>query len=114
MQDGKIIANGIRFDTGKATLKPESMGIINEIVQMMQDHPELTFNIEGHTDSDGSDADNLALSEKRAHTVKSTMVQLGISADRLTTAGLGESAPIDTNGTPEGKANNRRVEFVKQ
>ncbi|MDE3743874.1 OmpA family protein [Maribacter polysaccharolyticus] len=114
MQDGKIIANGIRFDTGKATLKPESMGIINEIVQMMQEHPELKFSVEGHTDSDGSDADNLALSEKRAHTVKSTMVQLGISADRLTTAGLGESAPIDTNGTPEGKANNRRVEFVKQ
>ena len=113
LQDGKIIANGIRFDTGKATLKPESMGIINEITQLMQDHPELKFSIEGHTDSDGNDNSNLALSEERANTVKNTMVELGISTDRLSTKGLGESMPIDTNSTPEGKANNRRVEFVK-
>jgi outer membrane protein OmpA-like peptidoglycan-associated protein len=113
LQDGKIIANGIRFDTGKATLKPESMGIINEIITLMQDHPELKFSIEGHTDSDGDDAGNLVLSEKRAMTVKTTMVGLGIASDRLTVKGLGESMPLDTNATPEGKANNRRVEFVK-
>ncbi len=114
MQDGKIIATGIRFDTGKATLKPESMGIINEIIKFMQDHPELNFSVEGHTDSDGDDSSNLVLSEERAKTVMNTMVRLGISADRLSTKGLGESAPMDTNGTPEGKANNRRVEFVKK
>ncbi len=113
MQDGKIVANGIRFDVGKATLKPESMGIINEVVEMMQDHPDLKFSIEGHTDSDGDDTSNLKLSEERAETVKNTMEQLGISADRLSTKGFGEGAPLDTNGTPEGKANNRRVEFVK-
>jgi outer membrane protein OmpA-like peptidoglycan-associated protein len=113
MQDGKIVANGIRFDVGKATLKPESMGIINEMVEMMQEHPDLKFSIEGHTDSDGDDNSNLKLSEERAQTVKNTMVQLGISADRLSTKGLGESVPMDTNSTPEGKANNRRVEFVK-
>ncbi|MDH5414680.1 MAG: OmpA family protein [Flavobacteriaceae bacterium] len=113
LQDGKIIANGIRFDTGKATLKPESMGIINEIVQLMQEHSELKFSVEGHTDSDGNDASNLALSEERANTVKNTMVKLGISTDRLSTKGYGESMPMDTNNTPEGKANNRRVEFVK-
>ena len=113
LQDGKIIANGIRFDTGKATLKPESMGIINEIVQLMQEHSELKFSVEGHTDSDGNDASNLALSEERANTVKNTMVKLGISTDRLSTKGYGESMPMDTNSTPEGKANNRRVEFVK-
>ena len=79
----------------------------------MQDHPELKFSIEGHTDSDGDDAGNLVLSEKRALTVKTTMVGLGIASDRLTVKGLGESMPIDTNATPEGKANNRRVEFVK-
>jgi outer membrane protein OmpA-like peptidoglycan-associated protein len=113
MQDGKIIATGIRFDTGKATLKPESMGIINEMVEMMLKHPELNFSIEGHTDSDGDDASNLKLSEARARTVKNTMVQRGIDADRLSIKGLGESTPMDTNTTPEGKANNRRVEFVK-
>lgn len=113
LQDGKIIANGIRFDTGKATLKPESMGIINEIVQLMQEHSELKFSVEGHTDSDGNDASNLDLSEERANTVKNTMVKLGISTDRLSTKGYGESMPMDTNSTPEGKANNRRVEFVK-
>jgi outer membrane protein OmpA-like peptidoglycan-associated protein len=114
LQNGKIIANGIRFDTGKATLKPESMGIINEVVQLMQEHSELKFSVEGHTDSDGNDASNLALSEERANSVKNTMVKLGISTDRLSTKGYGESIPMDTNSTPEGKANNRRVEFVKQ
>ncbi len=113
MEDGKIVATGIRFDVGKATLKPESMGIINEVVEMMQDHPELNFSIEGHTDSDGDDASNLKLSEERANTVKNTMVKLGISSDRLSTKGFGESVPMDTNSSPEGKANNRRVEFVK-
>ncbi len=113
LQDGKIIATGIRFDVGKATLKPESMGIINKVVKMMQQHPELNFSIEGHTDNDGDDASNLTLSEDRAKTVMNTMVKLGISADRLTAKGLGESMPMDTNSTPEGKANNRRVEFVK-
>lgn len=113
MQDGKIIATGIRFDVGKATLKPESMGIINKVVKMLQDHPDLKFSVEGHTDSDGDDANNLKLSEERAKTVMNTMIKLGISADRLSTKGFGESVPIDTNSSPEGKANNRRVEFVK-
>lgn len=113
LQDGKIIATGIRFDTGKATLKPESMGIINKVTQLMQEHPELEFSVEGHTDSDGDDSSNLKLSDERANTVKNTMISLGISADRLSTKGMGESAPMDTNNTPEGKANNRRVEFVK-
>ncbi|MCD4682154.1 MAG: OmpA family protein, partial [Bacteroidales bacterium] len=113
MQDGKIIATGIRFDVGKATLKPESMGIINEVVEMMQKHPDLKFSVEGHTDSDGDDANNLKLSEERAKTVMNTMIKLGISADRLSTKGFGESVPIDTNSSPEGKANNHRVEFVK-
>ena len=113
MKDGKIVANGIRFDSGKATLKPESMGIINEMVEVMNEHPDLKFSIEGHTDSDGDDASNLKLSEERAETVMNTMIDLGISADRLSTKGLGETMPVDTNSTPEGKANNRRVEFVK-
>ncbi len=113
MQDGKIVATGIRFDVNKATLKPESMGVINNIASLMKDYPELKFSVEGHTDSDGDEAGNQTLSEARANTVKNTLVTLGINADRLTTKGWGETAPMTTNDTPEGKANNRRVEFVK-
>jgi outer membrane protein OmpA-like peptidoglycan-associated protein len=113
LQDGKIIANGIRFDVNKATLKPESMGIINEIAALMNEHPEITFSVEGHTDSDGDDALNQTLSEQRAATVASTLTKMGVNASRLTSKGWGETKPLDTNATPEGKANNRRVEFVR-
>ncbi|MBW6492231.1 MAG: OmpA family protein [Lentimicrobium sp.] len=114
MQDGKIISNGIRFNVNKATLKPESMGIINEIADLMKKNPGISFSVEGHTDSDGSDIYNQTLSEQRAATVVSTLVNLGIDSGRLTYTGWGESKPLDTNSTAEGKANNRRVEFVKQ
>ncbi len=113
IQDGKIIANGIRFDVNKATLKPESMGIINEIASLLKKNPDIKFSVEGHTDSDGDDALNQTLSEQRAATVVSTITKMGIDANRLTSKGWGESQPLDTNNTPEGKANNRRVEFVK-
>jgi OOP family OmpA-OmpF porin len=113
MQDGKIIANGIRFDVNKATLKPESMGIINEIANLMNEHPEINFCVEGHTDSDGDNDFNQTLSEQRAETVVNTLKKLGIDGSRMTSKGWGESKPVDTNTTAEGKANNRRVEFVK-
>lgn len=111
--DGKIIARGINFESGKATLKPESLGALNNIVQMMNAHPELKFEISGHTDSDGNDATNLSLSSERANVVKNKLVSLGISAERLTTKGYGETKPISDNTTAEGKANNRRVEFLR-
>lgn len=113
LQDGKIVSNGIRFDVGKATLRPESMGVINKIHKLMVDHPDLNFSVHGHTDSDGSEDSNLKLSEERAKTVMNTLIEMGISKDRLSSKGYGESEPIDTNATAEGKANNRRVEFVK-
>jgi outer membrane protein OmpA-like peptidoglycan-associated protein len=111
--DGKIIARGINFESGKSTLKPESMGAINNMVQLMNAHPDIKFEISGHTDSDGNDALNLKLSAERADAVKNKLVSLGISSDRLSTKGYGESKPISDNTTPEGKANNRRVEFLK-
>jgi len=114
MEDGKIIANGIRFDVNKATLKPESMGVINEIATLMKEHPEVNFSVEGHTDSDGDDTFNQTLSEQRAETVVNTLKKLGIDGNRMTSKGWGESKPLDSNATPEGKANNRRVEFVKK
>ena len=113
LSEGKIIANGIRFDVNKATIKPESMGVINEIAKLMKEHPEINFSVEGHTDSDGETVFNQSLSERRAEAVMAEMVRLGIDRTRMTSKGFGESAPIDTNTTPEGKANNRRVEFVK-
>ena len=111
--DGKFVTNGIRFDSGKATLRPESMGVINQIYKMLSEHPDDKFSIAGHTDSDGNETTNLKLSEERAAAVKAALTEAGISQDRLTTTGFGESQAVDTNDTPEGKANNRRVEFVK-
>jgi outer membrane protein OmpA-like peptidoglycan-associated protein len=111
--DGKIVSNGIRFDVNEATLRPESMGVINGIFNLMEKHPELKFSIEGHTDSDGDNESNLLLSEERAKTVKAKLVEMGISPDRLSIKGFGENIPVSDNTTPEGKANNRRVEFVK-
>ncbi|MRT93142.1 OmpA family protein [Ancylomarina sp. 16SWW S1-10-2] len=113
LQDGKIICNGIRFDVNKASLKPESMGPINKIFELLQKQPNLNFSVEGHTDSDGDDSSNKSLSEARAKVVMEKLIQMGISSNRLSYAGYGESKPIDNNSTPEGKANNRRVEFVK-
>jgi len=113
MEDGKIVASGIRFDTGKSSLKPESMGVINEIFELMEKYPELNFSVEGHTDNVGDDSSNMTLSADRAERVKNTLIEMGIGGDRLTSKGLGESMPVDDNNLPEGRANNRRVEFVK-
>jgi outer membrane protein OmpA-like peptidoglycan-associated protein len=111
--EGEIVTRGILFDSGKAIIKPASMGVINEVVKLMNDHPELKFRIEGHTDSDGEEDFNQGLSERRAAAVKTGLVNLGIDESRLQTRGWGESKPVDDNTTPEGKANNRRVVFVK-
>ncbi len=113
LTDGKIVANGIKFDSGKATLKPESMGIINQVAKMMKEHPEINFSVEGHTDSDGEAQFNINLSEERANTVMNELIAQGIDGNRMVAKGFGEDVPVTDNGTPEGKANNRRVEFVK-
>ncbi len=114
MSDGKFITYGITFDVGKATIKPESMGEINRIVQLMTENPDLKFSVEGHTDSTGNAASNQTLSEARAQAIVAKLVETGIAADRLTAVGKGQSSPIADNATDEGRAKNRRVEFVKQ
>jgi OmpA-OmpF porin, OOP family len=111
--EGKIVTHGILFDVNKSTIKNESMGTINEIVELMTEHPELNFRIDGYTDGEGEESYNQKLSEERAAAVQSLLIQSGINASRLESKGYGETDPIDTNSTPEGRANNRRVEFVK-
>lgn len=113
MSDGKIVTTGIKFDVNKATIKPESMGVINEIFKIMNDNSSLKFSVEGHTDSDGEENSNLRLSEARAKAVMDKLIEMGIGSGRLKSTGWGESKPAADNNTPEGKANNRRVEFVK-
>jgi len=111
--DGKIVTHGILFDTGKDVIKPESLPTLKMILGLLNDDPGLKFSIEGHTDNQGSQAINQPLSEKRAAAVKTWLVGKGIADARLKTKGFGDSKPIDANNTPEGRANNRRVEFVK-
>lgn len=113
MADGKYVTNGILFDSGKATIKPQSMGVINKMAAVLNEKPGWDFKIIGHTDSDGDDATNLKLSAERAEAVKKAIVAQGIEAERLTTVGKGESEPLNTNSTKEEKANNRRVEFIR-
>ncbi|MGG9961552.1 OmpA family protein [Ferruginibacter sp. SUN106] len=112
--DTKIVTHGINFDVNKANIKPESMGTLNSIVQIMKDNPDIKFEVGGHTDSDGDDVLNLKLSQARADAVRSQLISMGIDAARLTAKGFGKTKPISDNTTPEGKANNRRVEFVKK
>ena len=111
--DGKIVMHGILFDVDKADLLPESMGSINQIYNLLKKDASLKFEIDGHTDNTGDAAHNLTLSQQRADAVKTQLVSMGIDGSRLSTKGFGDTKPISDNSTPEGKANNRRVEFVK-
>ena len=109
----KIVTHGINFDINKSTIKPESMGTLNGIVKILKNNPELNFEIGGHTDNTGTKEHNLSLSQQRAEAVKTQLIQMGIEASRLTTKGYGDAVPLSDNSTIEGRANNRRVEFVK-
>lgn len=114
MSDGKIITYAITFETGKADLKPESEVEINRIAKLMQENPNLSFEVQGHCDATGSDKVNDPLSQKRAEAIVAALVDKGIAAARLTAVGKGSHEPIASNSTDEGRAKNRRVEFVKK
>lgn len=112
--DGKIITYAITFDIGKANIKTESMTEINRIAQLMKDNGDLKFEVQGHTDNTGTVAGNQKLSEQRAQAIVNKLVEMGIAANRLSAKGMGQSAPLADNSTDEGRAKNRRVEFVKK
>ena len=112
---GRWATQGILFATGKAELKPESRPVLKEIAGTLKDHPELKILIEGHTDNVGAPPSNLTLSDARAAAVKAALVaDFAIPADRISTRGLGDTKPAVPNATAEGRAQNRRVEVVKQ
>ena len=111
--DGKIVTYAITFESGKADLKPESIVEINRVAKLMQEHTDLSFEVQGHCDNTGSDAVNDPLSQKRAEAIVAALVKQGIDKSRLTAVGKGSHSPIAPNTTDEGRAKNRRVEFVK-
>lgn len=112
-KDGRVILYDILFDYDQATLKQESDKQLQHIVTLLIQNPDLKIEIQGHTDNEGEDEYNLTLSEQRANTVLQYLQLFGISTDRLLAKGYGESQPVSTNDTEEGRAKNRRVELVK-
>jgi len=114
MTEGKLVTYGIYFDVNKDVVKPESYGTLKEIAAILNEVPDVQVKIVGHTDSDGADAANLDLSQRRAASVKNELVKsFGVNGDRLVTDGMGETQPVAPNDSPANKALNRRVEFIK-
>jgi outer membrane protein OmpA-like peptidoglycan-associated protein len=115
LQEGRFTTTGILFDVSSARIRPESAGVLREIADAIQSSPGTKVLIVGHTDSDGQDEDNLRLSRERSLAVKNALVQTyGLDPSVLSTDGKGESQPVAKNDSREGKAQNRRVEFIKQ
>lgn len=114
INDGKFSTTGILFDVNSDKIKPASYGVLKEIATALNENESVRIKIIGHTDSDGDETSNLTLSKKRADSVKSFLTkEFGIETKRMETEGKGESQPADKANTIEGKANNRRVEFIK-
>ena len=113
-ETGKFVTNNILFKTGKADLLPESMEEIKKIADYMKKNPSVRFEVQGHTDNQGSDAVNDPLSQKRAEAVVKALESLGVDGFNLRAVGKGSHEPVAPNTTEEGRAKNRRVEFIKK
>jgi len=107
-----IELQGVHFDFDKSTLRPEAKVILDEAAALLNKHERVVVEVAGHTDSTGSDAYNQGLSERRANAVRDYLVEKGVRASRLTAKGYGESMPVASNDTKEGRAENRRVELI--
>lgn len=106
-----IVLRNIFFDFDKATIRPESANELDRLIKLLTENPTIKIELGSHTDSKGSDEYNMKLSDSRSQSVVSYLISKGIPADRLTAKGYGETKPIDTNDTDEGRQNNRRTEF---
>ncbi|MBR7027239.1 MAG: OmpA family protein [Bacteroidales bacterium] len=113
-ETGKFVTNNILFETGKATLKPESMEEIQKVAEYMKKNPSARFEVQGHTDNQGSDAVNDPLSQQRAEAVVAALEKEGVDPFNLRPVGKGSHEPVADNSTDEGRAKNRRVEFIKK
>ena len=110
---GKIeIKQKVYFASGKASIKPRSYALLNEVAEVLKANPSMYILVEGHTDSKGSDSYNMRLSQKRANAVREYLVAYGVEPERLEAMGFGEVRPIDDNSTRDGRERNRRVEFT--
>lgn len=105
------LPDGVTFDVDSATLKPQFRATLDQIAQNLQTYPDSLIDVYGHTDSTGSDQYNQALSERRARTVADYLTMRGVSAARIRSQGYGETMPVASNDTVEGRARNRRVEI---
>ena len=108
---GCWVLKNVNFEWDKWDIKPQFFDELAEVVFILRRQPNLKIEIQGHTDNTGSRAHNQELSEKRAKSVQNYLIRQGIQMKRLRTAGFGTSRPVDSNNTPSGRANNRRVEF---
>ena len=105
------LPDGVTFAVDSTTITPAFQTTLNEIAQSMQTYPDSLIDVYGHTDSTGSDAYNQSLSERRAQSVANYLIMRGVSASRIRSQGFGESYPVASNDTPEGRQRNRRVEI---
>ncbi|WP_029582530.1 OmpA family protein [Bradyrhizobium sp. URHD0069] len=109
----ELLSKGrIRFETGRATIDPDSAGLLDRLIETALRCPTANIEIAGHTDGDGEDSSNQALSEKRAQAVIDYLVKAGLPADRFTPMGYGSTQPVASNDSDEGRARNRRIDFV--
>ena len=107
----KIVLRGVNFDFDKAIIKPEGKSVLDAAIQTLKEQPDVRIAVEGHTDSVGTDAYNQGLSERRAEAVVEYLAAGGIARGRMSAKGFGESKPVASNETEDGRAQNRRVEF---
>ena len=107
-----LAAGAVRFRIASATILSESTEALNKVAAAINGCPATKVRIEGHTDSDGDEASNKELSDRRAKAVQEYLVKAGVTADRLTALGLGQSKPLAANDTPDNKLRNRRIEIL--
>jgi outer membrane protein OmpA-like peptidoglycan-associated protein len=112
-QSGRVSIYGINFDTGKATIRPDSEKVLAEVAGMLQKNPAWRVAVVGHTDNVGAKELNLTLSRQRAQSVAAWLNGKSIAIDRLLPGGFGDLAPVADNSTEEGRAKNRRVDLIK-